>query len=191
MSKLFFAHSFTEFGPLTLFFFVSACWGFYPGAAALVIATVATLLYSVFHLKRFAYFSLTVSIFTLLSGFATLYFHQPEWLVLEFTISNLLFGIILLSAYRRQRLVLKRLFNHMFAMTDSGWHILTRRWGWAFIMIGASNQIFWQFFPHEDQWTLFRFIVTLLTIIFALSQFSLSRKERLPNATKWGLHADS
>jgi intracellular septation protein len=187
MSKIFLAHSFTEFGPLTLFFFVSAYWGFYPGATALVLSTLATLAYSVCYLKRFAYFSLTVSLFTLLSGFATLYFHQPEWLVLEFTISNIFFGIALFSAYRRKTLILKKLFRHMFAMTDHGWRILTLRWAIAFILIGSTNQIFWEMRPYENEWTLFRFVVTLLTIIFAVSQFSLSRRERLPEASKWGL----
>ena len=187
MSKLFLAHSFIEFGPLTLFFFVSACWGFYPGATALVIATFVTLIYSVYLLNRFAYFSLTVSLFTLLSGFATLYLRQPEWLVLEFTISNILFGIALITAYRRKTLILKKLFLHMFAMTDQGWRILTLRWGIAFILIGSTNQIFWQIRPYENEWTLFRFIVTLLTIIFAISQFLLSKRERLPEASPWGL----
>jgi intracellular septation protein len=187
MSKAFITHSFIEFGPLTLFFFVSACWGFYPGATALVLSTLATLVYSIFHLKRLAYFSLTVSLFILLSGFATLYLHQPEWLVLEFTISNIFFGVALISAYRRHTLILKRLFKHMFSMTDQGWRILTLRWGAAFLIIGITNQIFWEIYPNENKWTLFRFIVTLLTIVFALSQFSLSRRERLPDASPWGL----
>lgn len=187
MSKLFIAHLLIEFGPLIVFFFVSAGWGFYPGATALVVSTVAALYYSTFHLKRFAWFSFTVSLFTLVSGIATLYFQQPLWIVLEFTISNLAFGLVLLLARRQGKLFLKSMFQHMFLITEAGWRLLTARWGWAFIVIGSTNQLFWYWCPNEDLWTLFRFVVTLLTFVFAISQFSLSRRERLPDASRWGM----
>ncbi len=76
----------------------------------------------------------------------------------------------------------------MFHMSDNGWRTLTIRWIWVFVLVGLSNQIFWEIYPDEAQWTLFRFIVTLLTFVFAISQFSLSRRERLPEASKWGMH---
>lgn len=187
MPRTFIAHLLIEFGPLTVFFFVSAGWGFYPGAAALVLATVLALYSSLYHLKRFAIFSFCVSAFTLLSGLATLYLREPLWIVLEFTVSNLLFGIILLFAQRRGRLFLRNMFQHMFHISEQGWRLLTTRWGWAFIVIGGTNQLFWYWYPDENLWTLFRFVVTLLTFVFAISQFSVSRRERLPDASRWGM----
>ena len=187
MPLRFIAHTAIEFGPLLLFFFVSGVWGFYPGAAALVISTLVALCSSVMLLKRFAYFSFTVSTFTLLSGIATLYLREPIWLVLEFTLSNLLFGLIILTARRRGKLLLRSLFSHMFLITDRGWWIISFRWGWVFITVGVTNQLFWYWYPDEVQWTMFRFIATILTIVFGLSQFFLSRRERLPEASPWGL----
>lgn len=187
MSVLFLTHVLVEFGPLILFFLASGLWGFYPGAGVLVVSTLIALLISTFHLSRFAIFSFSVSILTLVSGFATLYLRQPFWLVLEFTVSNLLFAIVLFIALRRGKLYLKSMFQHMFLMTDRGWRILTVRWCWAFFISGVSNQIYWHFIPDENMWTWFRFIITLMTVIFALSQFGLSRRERLPEATVWGM----
>ncbi len=187
MSLLFLIHLLIEFGPLILFFFVSAIWGFYPGATVLVISTLVALIVSAFHLQRFAIFSFTVSVLTLVSGFATLYLRQPLWLVLEFTVSNLLFALVLYAALRRDRLYLKSMFQHMFLMTDRGWRILTARWCWVFFATGVSNQVYWHYIPDENHWTWFRFVTTFLTVVYALSQFSLSRRERLPEATVWGM----
>ena len=187
MINSFMAHSLIEFGPLILFFLISTIWGFYPGAAALVISTLAALIFSLSYFKRFAYFSVSVSSLTLFSGGITLYLHQPIWLVLEFTLSNLFFGLALLFAQRRGRLILESMFDHMFSISRKGWRTLTIRWGWVLVLIGVTNQVFWYLCPNEELWTLFRFIVTVLTFIFALSQFSLSKRERLPEASPWGL----
>jgi intracellular septation protein len=187
MSFLFLSYVLVEFGPLLAFFALSAVAGFYPGATALVVSTVAALLYSWFMHKRFAVFSLVVSVFVLSSGCATLYLREPFWLVLEFTLSNLAFSAILYAYNCRHDPVLKRLFRHMFLMSDRGWLILSQRWSLVFALVGVSNQLYWLYNPNEQDWTVFRFFVTLLTVIFALSQFPLARRERLPGATKWGM----
>jgi intracellular septation protein len=187
VSKRFIVLSLVEFGPLTLFFFVSAIWGFYPGATALVASTVAALVYSILVFKRFAAFSFAVSLLTLVFGTATVYLHKPIWIVLEYTITNLIFGIILFMANHRGHPILKDFFGHMFSITDKGWVILSERWAWAFIIIGVTNQAFWHLYPYENLWTLFRFIATLLTFIFGMYQLTVSKRERLPDSTAWGL----
>jgi intracellular septation protein len=187
MSKRFVVLSLIEFGPLTLFFFVSALWGFYPGATALVLSTVAALASSLLIYKRFAAFSFVVSMLTLIFGTATVYLHEPIWIVLEFTITNLLFSAILFVAYARNHAILEDFFGHMFSITHAGWMTLSWRWAWAFLIIGMSNQLFWHLFPATHQWTLFRFIATFLTFLFGMSQLTVSKRERLPDSSPWGL----
>lgn len=187
MSKRFVILSFIEFGPLTLFFFVSAIFGFYPGATALVASTLAALVASVLLYRRFAAFSFIVSLLTLIFGTATVYLHEPIWIVLEFTITNILFSIILFVACSRNHAILEDFFGHMFSITHAGWMTLSWRWAWAFLVIGFSNQLFWYIHPVPPLWTMFRFVATFLTFLFGISQLTVSKRERLPDSSPWGL----
>jgi intracellular septation protein len=187
MSRTFLEQTAIEFGPLTLFFFVSWVWGFYPGATALVISTLIAMAYSLYRFRRFAVFSFTVSTLVLLCGTATVWLHEPEWIVLEYTISNLAFGIATLVSYLRGHPLLKDFFSHMFHITDKGWMTLTLRWSIVFIIAGISNQAYWEIYNDPNDWTLFRFVSTLAIFAFGISQFYLSKRERMPDSSPWGL----
>ena len=118
----------------------------------------------------------------------TLTLHDPIYIVVEYTISNIAFGIILLLNLRSQKTpLLKKLFGHMFQITDKGWNIITRNWGLLFICTGISNQLFWHVAHSEDDWIIFRVIVTLMLFLFSISQLLVSKQERLPHASAWGL----
>jgi intracellular septation protein A len=75
----------------------------------------------------------------------------------------------------------------MFQITDKGWNIITRNWGLLFICTGISNQLFWHVAHSEDDWIIFRVIVTLMLFLFSISQLLVSKQERLPHASAWGL----
>lgn len=187
MSKTFAQHTFIEFGPLTLFFFVSWIWGFFPGATALVVSTFLALVYSLVHFKRFAIFSFTASALVLVFGTLTIWLHNPVFLVLEYTLSNAILGVVLVGSYFYGHPLLRDLFSHMFSISRKGWMILTVRWGLVFIIAGITNHIFWELYPNEDAWALFRFFATLLTFLFGISQLLVSKRERLPDSSAWGL----
>jgi intracellular septation protein len=187
MSRAFAEHTCIEFGPLTLFFFVSFIWGFYPGANALVVSTLVALIYSLYRHKRFAVFSFTVSSLILVCGTLTVLLHEPRWLVWEYTLSNLAFGIASLVSVYQHRPLLRLLFSHMFAIHERGWMKLTLRWGIVFCIAAITNQLFWEWYQDEDLWTLFRFISTFVIFIFGLSQLYISKQERLEGSTPWGL----
>jgi intracellular septation protein len=187
MSKEFAIHTSIEFGPLTAFFVASFFFDFYTAAAILVLTTLASLITSFIRYRRFAAFSFFCSIFVLICGTATVYFHDPRWIVIEYTISNLLFAGGLLGGWFMHRPVLRDLFGHMFLITEQGWMTLTMRWGLCFLITGVSNQLWWWIFPDETLWTLFRFVSTIGVFVFGMCQFFTSRRERLPEASPWGL----
>lgn len=187
MSREFVFHTCIEFGPLTAFFIASFFFDFYTAAAVLVGATITALVVSFLRYRRFAAFSFFCSLFVLVCGTATVYFHDPRWIVIEYTMSNLAFAAALLGGWWYQRPLLRDLFGHMFLITERGWLTLTWRWGACFLITAITNQLWWWMFPDENLWALFRFVSTIGIFIFGMLQFFTSRRERLPEASPWGL----
>jgi intracellular septation protein len=191
MSHRFLIHSLIEFGPLTAFFFVSWIWGFYPGVSTLILTTISALGLSLYTFRRIPLFLLSASALILICGIFTIWLHQPFWIVLEFTLSNLLFGLALFWAYYKKYHLLKSWFGHMFLISERGWMTLSFRWALMFLLVGFTNQLFWYLYPSAHEWTMFRFISTLAFFMFVISQLTVSRRERLPESTAWGLRKDS
>jgi intracellular septation protein len=187
MSIKFFLYTIIEFGPLTIFFFVSTLFGFYQGATALVISVFLTTIFSIIYFKRVSYFSLILSAFIFFSGLATIYFHNPIFMVLEYTVANLVFAFAQLYGHFKNSLVLKTLFGHMFAISDHGWRRLNFNWGMMFLITAIVNQLFWYFIQNENYWVVFRVASTAFIFFFGMWQFRISRDERLEGSSPWGL----
>ena len=65
---------------------------------------------------------------------------------------------------------MKQLFDAAFDITDEGWMILTKRWGYFFVLLAAMNEVVWRNFS-TDFWVSFKlFGIMPLTIIFAMAQ---------------------
>lgn len=187
MSREFIIQTLIEFGPLTAFFFASFIYDFYTAASVLVASTLLALLTSLVRYRRFALFSFFSSVFVLVCGTATVYFHDPRWIVTEYTISNMAFACALLTGWVYDKPILQSLFGHMFLITHHGWMVLTFRWGLCFFVTALTNHIWWWYIPDEEMWSLFRFVSTFAVFIFGMLQFTVSRRERLPGASPWGL----
>lgn len=177
-----------EFGPLTAFFLTSYLSDFYTAALVLVISTLIGLIVSVIRYGRFAYFSFLMGFFVLTCGSATVYLHDPRWLVIEYTVNNIsLSAALLIAYYFYDKPFLRTLFGHMFSISEKGWMLLSWRWGMVFLITGVTNQIFWEMTRNEYHWTIFRLFATCAIFAFGMSQFYTSKKERLPESSSWGL----
>lgn len=175
-----------EFGPVVVFFLVAILVDFFAGVASLIATTLLAVLISYLRDKRLPLFSLIASFFVIVSGAATLLLRDPYWVVLEFTVYNLIFGVAMFIGYLYRRPALKPLFKTMFAITDHGWTILSLRWGIFFVLLALANEIAWRSMGY-DGWVYFRFVSALIIGAFGFSQFFLARRERLPEASAWGL----
>jgi intracellular septation protein len=87
------------------------------------------------------------------------------------------------------KIILKSMFASIFAITDRGWKIVSYRWGIFMLLIAISNEFARVLFS-ADTWVTYKFIVLIILMIFSVWQFFLSRKERLPEASPWGLRID-
>lgn len=175
-----------EFGPVVMFFAVTRASGLYAGTASLVATTVLALVWSRIRDNRVPVFSLISSSFVLVCGSATLIFMNPYWVVLEYTLYNALFGVVLLIGLVRGVPLLKPLFESMFHISDAGWKILSFRWAIFFILTALGNEFVWRVYG-EYPWVHYRLFAALFLCVFGFSQFFLARAHRLPHASAWGL----
>src|SRR5262245_39893679 len=122
-----------EFGPVVAFFIAARINGIITGTAVLIATTLLAPLWSLVPDKRVPLFSVISSSFVLVCGGATLISQNPYWVVLEYTVYNSLFGVVLLAGSFYGKGLLKPLFCTMFHITDEGWTILSLRWSFFFL----------------------------------------------------------
>lgn len=175
-----------EFGPTVLFFIAARRDDFLFGTTVLVVSTVVALVCSLLYERRLPLFALFSSGSVLLFGLSTIASRDSIWIILEYTIYNAIFGLILLGSVALDRPLLKPLFSNIFLLTDRGWRILTWRWGTFFMVIALGNLLV-SVFESEEVWVYYRLLSACTLCVFGFSQFFLARKERLPEASAWGL----
>ncbi len=175
-----------EIFPLVIFFilgqylpFLEAVWG-YIVATIVVIATI-------WHIqKRVSYLALIFSGVIIISGSLSIWFSDPDILIITDTVYYLTASILIFILAQFQIIVFKLLFAGTFAITDIGWKILNNRWMIALALAGICNEIVHQLATPND-WLIFQLLRTVLFIMFATYQFTLTKKYRRPDATAWGV----
>ncbi len=175
-----------EFGPVVVFFVVAEQADFFTATTALIGATIAALITALLRERRVPWFSLLSSLFVLFFGAATLTQKNPYWIQLEYTLYNAVFAVALFIGLAFDRALLKPLFGTTFLMNERGWRILSFRWAAFFALTAILNEYFLRFRSAET-WVEFRFAAAIILCVFGFSQFFLSRRERLPHASPWGL----
>ncbi len=176
-----------EIGPILLFAVTDYFYSFTTATAVMIASTFLGVIYTILkgdRLPRFAILSTTTfSIF----GLATIIFNDPTYLILSDTILDGLFAILLLGSLLLRKTLLQILFENIFAITDRGWRILSLRWGLLFLFLATVNEIIRLNFS-EQVWVYYKLSTIVIILGFGLYQFTLSRKERLPESSNtWGM----
>ena len=181
-----FANGVSEFAPITAFIFVSEMYGFMTGLIALIIVSIISLAFSWYIEKRIPKFGLIAAFGILMFGIITIITGNPFFIIIKDTLYALSFGLTIFIGILFKRSYLKVLFGDFFAMTEKGWKILTLRWACFFMLLAISNEIARQVLTPTN-WVYYKFVSVFITWIFAFYQFTLAKKERLPEANEWGL----
>lgn len=181
-----FLNTLCEFGPILAFMATYTFAGFEAGTIAMLIAVMLALM-TLWHYERhLPLFALLSTVTILVFGSISLFVHIPSIFILRDTLFDALFGSILLVSVYRDTPLLKPLFHHVFHISDRGWSRLTLRWAVFFIALAVLNE--WvRLHQSPDDWVAFKAYGILITVCFGLYQFTLTRRERLPNASPWGL----
>jgi len=176
-----------EIGPLVSFFIAGQLTDFFGAVAVLMLTTIMAVSLSWSLDKRIPWLPIISALFVLLGGFITLYFKDPNAIILADTLYYTTIGSILaVSIYRRQQL-LKKLFGTVFALNDTGWYELTWRWCVFLLLAALANEVARNLLTPES-WIEYRFYKSLAIVGFGIFQFTLSRQHRLPLVSnRWGL----
>lgn len=176
-----------EMGPLVSFFIAGQFTDFFGAVSILMVTTFLAVGLSWRLGKRIPWLPIVSAAFVLLGGFITLYFEDPNAIIFADTLYYACIGSTLgISIYYKKPL-LKKLFGSVFAITDSGWRRLTWRWCIFLLLAAAANELARNLLTPES-WIDYRFYKSFIIVVFALLQFQLSAKTRLPRVSnKWGL----
>jgi len=168
--------SLIEIIPLILFFIANAKYGIIFATKTFVITTLIALIISYLYFKKISTPLLITTFLVLIFGGLTIFFKDPTFIKLKPTIVYFLFSLFLFVGLALKKNFLQIYLSSLIKLNDTGWNILTKRWGIFFLLMALLNETIWRNFS-TDFWVSFKVFGFLpLTIIFTLLQQNLIKK---------------
>ena len=168
--------SLIEIIPLILFFIANAKYGIIFATKTFVITTLIALIISYLYFKKISTLLLITTFLVLIFGGLTIFFKDPTFIKLKPTIVYFLFSLFLFFGLALKKNFLQIYLSSLIKLNDTGWNILTKRWGIFFLLMALLNETIWRNFS-TDFWVSFKVFGFLpLTIIFTLLQQNLIKK---------------
>lgn len=166
-----------DFAPLAVFFIAYKMGGVMAATIALMVATSASIGIIYVMERTIALAPLISGGLVMVMGTLTVVLDDPAFIKIKPTLVNCAFAAILLGGvYGFKRGLLKYVLDVAFHLTDEGWRILSRRWGFFFLFLAALNECIWRNYS-EAFWVNFKvFGMLTLTMLFIAAQFRLIAK---------------
>jgi len=175
-----------EFGPILCFILAFELRDFQAGIIAMMIATLLSLIILKQTENHIPIFALISSGTVLLFGGLSLFVHLPDIFIIRDTLFDSIFGIALIISVFLKKPFFSYIFSNVFAITETGWSKLTLRWGIFFLLLALINE--WvRLMLSPEAWVTAKILMIVASVIFGSYQFTLTKKERLPEATAWGI----
>jgi intracellular septation protein len=168
-----------DFAPLAAFFVAYKFGGVMEATIALMVTTTISMAIVYALERKIALAPLITGGVVMVMGGLTVALQDPAFIKIKPTIVNSLFALILLGGVMiGKRGLLKYVLDVAFQLTDEGWRVLSRRWGFFFVFLAVLNEIIWRNFS-EDFWVNFKvFGMLTLTMGFAISQIRAMERFR-------------
>lgn len=165
-----------ELGPLVVFFVMNGRTNIFVATAWFMGAMVLSLLLSWIILRKIAVMPLVTGIVVLVFGGLTLWLQDDTFIKMKPTITNLLFGGVLLGGLLFGQSLLRYVFGDVYKLRPEGWWRLTLNWGIFFFILAVLNEVVWRNFS-TDAWVAFKvWGIMPLTVIFSMTQVPLLNK---------------
>jgi len=166
-----------DYGPLLVFSLAYVGLDILSATAAMVVATLIVLVLSFAITRRVPLASLIVSLTVIAFGSLTLWLDDPRYLKIQSTLTNLLFGLVLLVAFLLRQPLLRLFFGAALDMSDEGWRHLTMRFIAFFLTMATLNEIVARTQSEEVWAAYYSFGSTILAVLFVAAQYPLIRRE--------------
>jgi intracellular septation protein len=168
-----------DWAPLILFFTTAKFFNLYVATAVLMVAALVTLAIDYVRERRIAPVPLITAAMVLVFGALTLYLKDPRFIKMKPTALYALFGVTILGGLAFNRLLLKYVLSDAFEIDEEGWRKLSFRYGAFFLSLAVLNEIVWRNFS-QALWLDFKvFGITVLILVFSLTQAPLIVKHQL------------
>lgn len=176
-----------ELGPVVAFFVAGQLLDFYTAVAILMAGTVLAVSVSWYLERHVPVLPIISAVFVLVGGAATFLFAEEDAIIIADTVYYGLIAGLLLTSLLRGRLILKAMFGLVFAITDTGWRTLSWRWFYFLALSALANETV-RLLATPELWIDYRFYQTIVMILFASYQFTLTRQYRIEKeSTAWGI----
>lgn len=144
-----------DYGPMLAFFLAYRAWRPAGGANGVgdvvavtkstmvfIAATVLALVVSRWRLGRISPMLWLSSALVIFFGGMTVILHDATWVQIKPTVIYLACGGALLIGLWRGEALLKILLEDAFqGLSDEGWRLLSRNWGWFFLVLAVLNEV--------------------------------------------------
>ncbi|APC96847.1 septation protein A [Francisella frigiditurris] len=166
-----------DFLPAIAFFAVYKIYDIFYATAALIIITVAQVIFEYIIHKKIPYTQVVIAILVVIFGGATLYFHNEEFIKWKVSIINWLLGAgFIITTYIMKQTPIERLLGSSMDLDHKKWKSLNNMWGVYFLILGTIN-MFVAYFCSTNTWMNFKlFGIIGLTIIFMVIQVAYLSK---------------
>ncbi len=184
-SRLFW-NTLCEFGPILGFIIAFELRDFQTGIITMMVVTLIALIILKQRENHIPIFALISSGTVLFFGGLSLFINIPSIFILRDTLFDAIFGTILIISVWYDRPLFRYIFQSVFAITPRGWKLLSLRWGYFFLFLALINE--WvRLTLSEEAWVIAKIFIIIVSVLFGGYQFTLTKKERLPSATPWGI----
>lgn len=129
--------------------------------------------------RRLSPMPIFTAVLVLIFGGLTLYLKNETFIKIHVTLLYGFFGAVLLGGLAFRRLFIKYVFAQAFDLSETGWRILTWRFGIFFLALAALNEAVWRN-TTTATWVAFKFWgIMPLIFLFILSQTPLIMKHHV------------
>jgi len=153
--------------------------------AAFITATIIALVVSKWRLGRVAPMLWLSTALVVFFGGLTIFLQNAVWVQIKPTVIYVLSGAALLIGVWRGTPLLKILLDDAFqGLTDQGWMILSRNWGWFFLFLAVLNEVLRQIYNQAhhnlDTWIAMKLYVFMpMSFLFTFVQMPVLMKHGL------------
>lgn len=129
-----------DFGPIVLFLISYEIFHVYRAVFVLMIATIISTFVTFKIQKRLPYIALYVALITLIFGYVTIVYKNPNLIQIRDSLYDFTLALTLIFGLSFKKFLLRFSFESVLPMSDDAWRKLTNAWIVYFLAAGTVNE---------------------------------------------------